>query len=397
MLRALLLWASPALAAELPAASPPLDSPSVQALGIRWTFFGELVVNANFNTATMVVGSIPSFVQIPSAATTTQFNVSPGNTFLGVVAAPPRMGPVQLQAKFDMDFRSNAPYLNENAYLPLVRDLYLEATWTRLRLLAGQASDIISPRASTTLNFYPLSFIPGDIGDYRPQVRVEWAQPITEHFAMLFQGALAQAVQTFQISGDVQATQTGLPDLQAHIGLAFGPSIDAGPRIFELGVSGLFGRRQVVLVNPNVPPPGEVRQYPTWAFVADGSLRLGPSTLIEGEYFIGQLLGDYSGAIFQTVDPVKKVPIRARGGWVQVTQLIGPRWVLHAGFGTDDPFDQDLAANERRTNTEVFGNGFFRIVGGLRVGLELSYWATQWVANPTATAFRVETAVLFGF
>ncbi len=397
MLRALLVWAAPALAAELPAASPPPDSPSVRALGIRWTFFGELVVNADLNTATMVVGSIPSFVQIPSAATTAQFNVSPGNTLLGVVAAPPRMGPVQLQAKFDMDFRSNAPYLNENAYLPLVRDLYLEATWTRLRLLAGQASDIISPRASTTLNFYPLSFIPGDIGDYRPQVRMEWYQPITDVFAMTFQGALAQAVQTFQISGDVQATQTGLPDFQAHIGLAFGPSVDEGPRIFELGVSGYVGRRQVVLANPGVPPPGEVRQYPTWAFVADGSLRLGSSTLIEGEYFIGQLLGDYSGAIFQTVDPVKKVPIRARGGWVQVTQLIGPRWALHAGFGTDDPFDQDLAANERRTNTEVFGNAFFRIVGGLRVALELSYWATQWVANPTATAFRVETAVLFAF
>ncbi|MGZ5958164.1 MAG: hypothetical protein ACXWLI_07090 [Myxococcaceae bacterium] len=397
MLRALLVWAAPALAAELPAASPPPDSPSVRALGIRWTFFGELVVNADLNTATMVVGSIPSFVQIPSAATTAQFNVSPGNTLLGVVAAPPRMGPVQLQAKFDMDFRSNAPYLNENAYLPLVRDLYLEATWTRLRLLAGQASDIISPRASTTLNFYPLSFIPGDIGDYRPQVRMEWYQPITDVFAMTFQGALAQAVQTFQISGDVQATQTGLPDFQGHIGLAFGPSVDEGPRIFELGVSGYVGHRQVVLANPGVPPPGEVRQYPTWAFVADGSLRLGSSTLIEGEYFIGQLLGDYSGAIFQTVDPVKKVPIRARGGWVQVTQLIGPRWALHAGFGTDDPFDQDLAANERRTNTEVFGNAFFRIVGGLRVALELSYWATQWVANPTATAFRVETAVLFAF
>jgi len=398
MLGALLLWATPALAAtELPAASPAPDSPSVQALGIRWTFFGELVVNANYNTATMVVGSIPSFVQIPSAATTAQFNVSPGNTLLGVVAAPPRMGQVQLEAKFSMDFRSNAPYLNENAYLPLVRDLYLAATWTRLRLLAGQASDIISPRASTTLNFYPLSFIPGDIGDYRPQIRVEWAQPISDVFAMTFQGALAQAVQTFQISGDLQASQTGLPDFQGHVGLAFGPDVEEGPRLFEFGVAGYVGRRQVVLANPSYPPPGEVRQYGTWAFVADGSLRVGPSTLIEGEFFIGQLLGDYSGGIFQTVDPVKKVPIRARGGWVQVTQLIGRRWVLHAGFGTDDPFDQDLAPNERRNNTEVFGNAFFRIVGGLRLALELSYWATQWVANDTATAFRVETAVLFAF
>ena len=46
---------------------------------------------------------------------------------------------------------------------------------------------------------------------------------------------------------------------------------------------------------------------------------------------------------------------------------------------------------------DVFGNTLFRIVGGLRVGLELSWWATQWVDNPTATAFRVETAVLYAF
>jgi hypothetical protein len=45
----------------------------------------------------------------------------------------------------------------------------------------------------------------------------------------------------------------------------------------------------------------------------------------------------------------------------------------------------------------VFGNALFRIIGGLRVGLELSWWSTQWVDNPTATAFRVETAVLYAF
>jgi hypothetical protein len=386
-------------AADAPAAQEAAPaSPSVETLGIRWTFFGELVLNANYNTATMVVGSIPGFVQIKSAATTGQFNVSPGNTFLGVTATPPRFGPVQLQARFDMDFRSNAPYLNENAFLPLVRNLYLEASWNRLRILGGQASDVISPRSADSLNFYPLSFIPGDIGDYRPQIRVEWRQPVSDVFEIDFQTAIAQAVQTFQVSGTIQATQTGLPDFQGHVGFAFGPERpDGGPRLFECGIAGHIGRRQVLLQDTGAPPPGEVRQYNSWSFVADGSLRVGESTLIEGEYFIGQLLGDYSGAIFQTVDPVKKVPIRARGGWVQVTQQIGPRWTLHAGFGTDDPFDQDLAAAERRTNTAVFTNAIFRIVGGLRVGLELSWWSTQWVDSPTANAFRVETAVLYAF
>ena len=141
----LLLRAALALAQEAPPPAGPPASPSVESLGVRWTFFGELVLNANYNTHTMVVGSIPGFVQILSPATTAQFNVSPGNTFIGVSATPPRFGPVQLQAKFDMDFRSNAPYLNENAFLPLVRNLYLEATWSRLRILGGQASDVLSP------------------------------------------------------------------------------------------------------------------------------------------------------------------------------------------------------------------------------------------------------------
>ena len=319
-----LLRATLALGQETPPPAGPPPSPSVETLGVRWTFFGELVLNTNYNTHTMVVGSIPGFVQIRSAATTSQFNVSPGNTFIGVSATPPRVGDVQLQARFDMDFRSNAPYLNENAFLPLVRDLYLEASWSRLRILGGQASDVISPRAAASLNFYPLSFIPGDIGDYRPQIRVEWRQPVSDAFEIDFQTAIAQAVQTFQVGGTIQATQTGLPDFQGHVGLAFGPERpDGGPRLFECGIAGHVGRRQVVLQNPSAASPGEVRQYGSWSFVADGSLRLGETTLIEGEYFIGQLLGDYSGAIFQTVDPVKAVPIRARGGWVQLTQQIG--------------------------------------------------------------------------
>jgi len=372
--------------------------PEVQALGLHWTFSGQLVVNANYNSTTMVVGSIPAFVQLKSDSTTGQFNISPGNTFLQVSATPPPLGTVQLSAQYSMDFRSNAPYLNENAFLPLVRDLYLELRWSRLRALVGQTSDVISPRASASLNFYPLSFIPGDIGDYRPQLRLEWRQPVTEIFEVVFQGEVAQAVQTFNVSGTVLATQTGLPDFQGRVGFAFGPPTDNGPRFFETGVAGHVGRRQAT-VSPHCPndPARTVCQFASWSFVADGALRVTPSTLVEGEFFFGQLLGDYSGGINQTIDPKTNVPIRSRGGWVQVSQQLGPRWALHAGFGTDDPFDQDLASDERNSNTAVFGNAIFTVVDGLRLGLELSWWRTGWVANPTATAKRLELAVIYAF
>lgn len=373
--------------------------PEVQALGLHWTFSGQLVMNANYNTSTMVVGSIPAFAQLKSDSTTGQFNISPGNTFLQVSATPPPLGSVQLNAQYSMDFRSNAPYLNENAFLPLVRDLYLELRWSRLRALVGQAGDIISPRSSASLNFYPLSFIPGDIGDYRPQLRLEWRQPVTEIFEVVFQGEVAQAVQTFNVSGTVLATQTGLPDFQGRVGLAFGPpSTDQGPRFFEMGVAGHVGRRQAT-VSPHCPndPSRTVCQFASWSFVADGALRVTASTLVEGEFFVGQLLGDYSGAINQTIDPNTNVPIRSRGGWVQLSQQLGSRWSLHAGFGTDDPFDQDLASAERSSNTEVFGNAIFTVVDGLRLGLELSWWRTGWVASPTATVKRIELAVIYAF
>jgi hypothetical protein len=112
---------------------------------------------------------------------------------------------------------------------------------------------------------------------------------------------------------------------------------------------------------------------------------------------MGQLLGDYSGGINQTIDPVTNVAIRSRGGWVQLSQQLGTRWIFHAGYGTDDPFDQDLAPGERNSNAAVFGNAIFTVVDGLRLGLELSWWRTGWVANPTATARRIELAVIYGF
>jgi hypothetical protein len=193
-----------------PPAGPP-QSPRWRTLGVRWTFFGELVVNTNYNTHTMVVGSIPASCRSAPRRHRAVQRLA-GNTFLGVSATPPRFGDVQLQAKFDMDFRSNAPYLNENAFLPW------SATSTsrrlvRLRILGGQASDVLSPRAAASLNFYPLSFIPGDIGDYRPQIRVEWRQPVSDVFEIDFQTAIAQAVQTFQVSGH----HPGNPDRAARL------------------------------------------------------------------------------------------------------------------------------------------------------------------------------------
>jgi hypothetical protein len=44
-----------------PPAAAESGHPSIQALGIHWAFSGQLVVNANYSSSTMVVGSIPAF------------------------------------------------------------------------------------------------------------------------------------------------------------------------------------------------------------------------------------------------------------------------------------------------------------------------------------------------
>jgi hypothetical protein len=262
--------------------------------------------------------------------------------------------------------------------------------------MAGQSEDVTSPLYSNSLNTYPFSYLPGKFGFYRPQVRFETYQPIGGGFTLIYKGAIAQTIQTFQVADEVIGDQAGLPDGQSRIALGYGkPDLrdQYQRRPFELGVSGHIGKRQGTRLGVLITD----RRFTSWSGDIDLSFKIGRKLRFNAEFFAGSVLGDYAGGVFQTFNPVRLVAIRAAGAWAQLTYDISDKWQVNAAYGRDDPFNRDLAPGQRSVNESGFGNFYYKITPRLWVATEFSRWRTNWVGLPAGRAFRVEPAVLFFF
>lgn len=364
--------------------------------GVKIVPYGILIANVNYNSSAVDPGSIVGFAFPDIPTNTPQFNISPGNTFLGVDIKWPKIGEWEINGKVDFDLRGPTPLRANNIFAPLFIHVYGEAKTERYRILAGQSEDVMSPLLSNSLNTYPFSYLPGKFGFFRPQVRFETYQPISDDFTLIFKGAIAQTIQTFQVADEVIGDQAGLPDGQSRLALGYGkpdPHDLYHRRPFELGVSGHIGKRQGTRLGVLITD----RRFTSWSGDIDLSFKIGRKLRFNAEFFAGSVLGDYAGGVFQTFNPVRLVAIRAAGAWAQLTYDISDKWQVNAAYGRDDPYNRDLALGQRSLNEMGFGNVFYRITPRLWVAMEFSRWRTRWVGLPAGSAFRAEPAVMFFF
>jgi len=364
--------------------------------GVKIIPYGILITNVNYNSSALVPGSFGGFALPDIRIVTPQFNISPGNTYLGVDIKWPKIGKWEINGKVDFDLRGPTPLRVNNIFAPLFINIYGEAKTERYRILAGQSTDLLSPTLSNSLNVYPAGFQTGRLGFFRPQVRFETYQPISDDFTFIYQGAIAEAIQTFQVADEAIGDQAGLPDGQSRLALGYGkpdPKDRYHRRPFELGVSGHIGKRQGVQLGVVITD----RKFTTWSGNIDLSFKIGRKLRFSAEFFDGSVLGDYAAGIFQTFNPVRLVSIRAAGAWAQLTYDISDKWQVNAAYGRDDPFNRDLAPGQRSLNEMGFGNFYYRITPRLWIATEFSRWRTNWVGLPAGRAFRVEPAVLFFF
>jgi hypothetical protein len=364
--------------------------------GVKIIPYGILMTNVNYNSSALVPGSFGGFALPDIRINTPQFNISPGNTYLGVDFKWPKIGDWEINGKVDFDLRGPTPLRVNNIFAPLFINIYGEAKTERYRILAGQTTDIISPTFSNSLNVYPAGFQPGRLGFFRPQVRFETYQPISDGYTFIFQGAIAEAIQTFQVADEVIGDQAGLPDGQSRLALGYGrpdPKDRFHRRPFELGVSGHIGKRSGTQLGVLITQ----RKFTTWSGNIDLSFKIGSKLRFDAEFFNGSVLGDFTGGVFQTFNPVRLEAIRAAGAWAQLTYDISDKWQVNAAYGRDDPFNRDLALGQRSFNGMGFVNFYYRITPRLWVATEFSRWRTNWVGLPAGRAFRVEPAVLFFF
>lgn len=381
-------------------ANKPLVMPPYAAWnkdGVKIIPYGILIANLNYNSTGLDTGSIVGFVRPDIPTNPAQFDISPGNTFLGVDIKWPKIGEWEINGKIDFDLRGPTPLRGiDNIFAPLFINAYVEAKTERYRIMAGQAPDIVSPIISNSLNAYPFSYVPGKLGFFRPQARFETYQPISDDFTFIFQGAIAQAIQTFQVGDEVIGDQAGRPDGQMRLALGYGKPDPHDPnhrRPFELGVFGHIGKRRGTQLGRVIAQS----DFTTWSGDIDLSFKIGSRLRFNGEFFRGSVLGDYAGGIFQTFNPVRLVAIRAAGAWAQLTYDINDKWQVNAAYGRDDPYNRDLATGQRSLNETGFVNFYYKITPRLWVAAEFSRWRTTYVGLPTGRAFRVEPAVFFFF
>ena len=362
--------------------------------GVKLVPHAVLVGSAAYDTYGLIPGSI-AFYGVPRlpGITGREFSISAGNTFVGTDIIGPDIGGWSIRGKFDFNLRGPKPLTDNNVFAPFFANVYIEARKGRHRILAGQAADVISPLSPRSLNLYPGSYLPGDLGAARPQVRYEYGWVDGDRTAITLQSALATAVQTFQVSDEVLGFGTDVPDLQLRVGIGRGEAdARSGKRPLEVGVSGHVGQRRSVLVNALFE-----HDFTMWSGDIDLAARLGPRTSLAGEAFVGSILGDYKGGILHTFNPVRGIGVRAAGGWAQVQYQFTPKLSVAGGYALDDTFNQDLSTGFRSRNDAVQGNVLYTIGPRLQLGLEVSRWHTRWVGLPDGSVIRIEPAIIYVF
>jgi len=181
---------------------------------------------------------------------------------------------------------------------------------------------------------------------------------------------------------------SGLPTLQGRVGLSW----SMGDRQASVG---LYAHRGKETLGPELY--GESVSVGSSGWGSDLTLPLGPTTL-SGEVWTGTNLDDYFGGIGQgvTLGALTAVGVTSSGGWGQLAWPIGMT-ELRVGAGVDDPDEADLPTGGRARNFS-FWAGVERDIGaGLRHGVEVSRWVTDYVGLARGTSVRVQMSIVYVF
>jgi hypothetical protein len=270
----------------------------------------------------------------------------------------------------------------ENKAAPMLRHAYMKLTKGSWSLLAGQTSDIISPLVPKTAN-YTVLWDQGNIGYRRPQLRVSTWANLSDNTKV---SAAAGIFRT--LGGDLDGdrvddgSDSGRPTFQGRLALS---AKACKKSTIELGVSGHYGREEYL-------PGRSSKIIESWSGNVD--LRFAPCdrTELTGELFIGDNLGAYYGGVGQTVNPMWK-EIGSRGGWAELSFRPTEGLWLNAGYGLDNPDDDDfiIPADEPTVrnfigrNSNLFASVMYDLTSTVTAMVELSQlkttYAYRWIAG----------------
>jgi hypothetical protein len=349
----------------------------VAAQDLKVEPYGYFKVDLGYDSALSSHGNFAMYVQPqPGGTRTATTNLTARQTRLGL-----RIERETLTGRIEFDFYGGGA---ENKNVPVLRNAYVDVPIAGLELRAGQAPDLMSPLAPSTLN-YTVMWGAGNVGYRRPLVQVS---DRTDHIAWGL--AIARNIGA-DLNGDnvLDGDASCVPVVQTRIGFPMGPDT-------EIGFSGHYGFLKSTGATEE--------EYNTWSVDFDFSVQVSSRIKLLGEGYAGANTGAYFGAVLNG-DCV--TDLESRGGWVNAQIEAADRVNLSIGYGIDD------LANERNTsvadrpdtrsrNQVMFGNGTYEVASGVKTGIEISRWVTRYINVTEGAAvepvdYRLQWSIQAGF
>lgn len=335
---------------------------------------GRVLVNAFSNNRRVNSTGNPQFVRPddPGDPAPAGLGMQIRQTSLGFAVTATHVWGANFVGDLDVDFGGGQLPSSGGRTFPLIRMRTARAIlqWPHTELLLGQESPLVSgvnPVSLAALGT-PEFVAAGNLWLWLPQARLSIERP--GRVRMGVQGAVlapgtGAAVGTFDVPDFDVAERSKRPFLEGRVRARWGSDDMAG----EIGVGGHLGWYATAIDTL-------VRGFAT---TIDAVVPLRSWLELRGEAYDGKGMRALGGGGVGQLFGLDAALIRSRGGWAQVNVRPNPAFVIGAGYGVDDPHDNDLAASARLRNSATSAHAEWRPAGPLVFGLEYRRTRTTYV------------------
>jgi hypothetical protein len=358
--------------------------------GFKFKPYGYIKLDAAYDDSRTNYGNY--ILYVPSESTNKnddEFSMTARQTRFGIDISAPADDWTG-QGKVEIDFYGDGPAVHENKGEVLLRQAYLSFNKGKWSVLAGHTFDMFSPLNPSNLN-YTVGWSAGNIGYRRPQIQITYNDEINKQNRLITGLSIARS--SGLINEDLDADsqndgeESGTPTVEARIALAT-KSFTEKESVF--GLSGHYGKEEVNWA-------GLRQGLKSWSINFDYDIPLTDKLSIKGEIFKGVNLDDYFGGSLQGVNTATRDVISAIGEWAQVSYKLSEKWQYNAGFGIDNPSDEDLGPGMRSKNGFIYVNSQYKIIPPLTIGFEYSHWKTEYMDMSDGTDNRFQTSFIYSW
>jgi hypothetical protein len=366
-------------------------------------------VFANFS-ALMVVSSDRPFAagdpffllpESPFGFKTNTFDLHARQTNFGLEFTGPSIKGLSTGASFLVLIQNDNLFADAYGFLPFLafgalrNDKWLFA--------AGLNYDVFNP---IDPNVLPISLLygSGNLGTYRGQVRLEryFDPSAAAHYAI--QIAVGEPVASVVTDNRRLLEDNGWPNVELRFSAGSGEARerlgDRKVRTAQIGLSGVIGQLRTTGI---VTAIGQVESPDRHVVEVQGigldvQLAFGKRFGIVAEGYQGEGLGEYGGGVMQAFNSTTFAGISARGGFAEGYVYIWNKLHLHAGYGIDDPANEDLALLQIKRNQTAYATLFWDLSQIVRLSFEADYRATNFFRPlRSADGFLFLSQLLFRF